>query len=142
MATHKTRKNIEHPGIVDRVEGHSVFVRIESRSACNSCATRSYCSMTDLEEKIVEVPSGDREGLNPGQSVTVTLEESLGYKALIFGYLLPFLVLVLGIMGMMWISGDEPLSALTGLGLMVPYFLLLYHYRGRLRQTFRFRLRS
>jgi sigma-E factor negative regulatory protein RseC len=141
MAAGRTQKNIDHPGVVDRVEGRSVFVRIESRSACSSCATRSYCSMTDLEDKVVEVHADSKGLYTPGQSVTVSLEESLGYKALMFGYLIPFLILVLSIFGMMWISGSEPLSALTGLGLMVPYFMWLYHSRGKLRKTFRFRIK-
>jgi sigma-E factor negative regulatory protein RseC len=142
MAAGRLQKNIDHPGVVDRVEGQRVFVRIESRSACSSCATRSYCSMTDLEDKLVEVPVEGKVQFSAGQSVTVSLEESLGYKALLFGYLLPFLILVLSIFGMMWLTGSEPLSALTGLGLMVPYFLWLYHAREKLRKTFRFRVRG
>lgn len=142
MTAGRPQKNIDHPGVVDRVEGKRVFVRIEPRTACSSCATRSYCSMTDLEDKVVEVPAEGNDQFAPGQPVTVSLRESLGYKALLFGYLTPFLILVLGIFGMMWLTGNEPLSALTGLGLMLPYFWWLYQSREKLRKTFRFRLRA
>lgn len=142
MAMSKTENNIDHPGIVDRVEGHSVFVRIESRTACGGCASRAYCSMTDLEDKVVEVGTGEESLFVPGQAVTVSLEESLGYKALLFGYLLPFVVLLASIFLMIWITGSESLSAIAGLVLMFFYYYWLYRSREKLRRTFRFRVRA
>lgn len=119
-----------------------MFVRIESRTACGHCASRSYCGLADMEDKVVEVPrqEGD-EGFRPGQSVMVLLEQSLGYKALVLGYLIPLLLLVGSILLMLLLTGNEPLSALTGLALMVPWYAWLYRSRQRLRRTFHFHIR-
>ncbi|MFO7998208.1 MAG: SoxR reducing system RseC family protein, partial [Bacteroidales bacterium] len=101
-----------------------------------------YCSMTDLEDKVVEVGTGEESLFVPGQAVTVSLEESLGYKALLFGYLLPFVVLLASIFLMIWITGSESLSAIAGLVLMFFYYYWLYRSREKLRRTFRFRVRA
>jgi len=48
-------ENIEHPGIVDRIEGKRVWVSIQPQSACGNCQSKSYCGMAEVAEKIVEV---------------------------------------------------------------------------------------
>ncbi len=136
-------KQIEHPGVVDRVEGTKLFVRVESRSACGNCHVRSHCGMTDLEEKVVEVVSGRPvHTYQPGQQVVVTLERSLGFKALLLGYVFPFVVLLSGILIMMAITGNELVSSLTGIGLMVPYYGWIYLIREKLRSHFYFRIKA
>ena len=98
--------------------------------------------MTDLEDKVVEIGTVGEPSFVPGQTVTVSLEESLGYKALLFGYLLPFMVLLATIFLMIWVTGSESLSAITGLWLMSFYYYWLYRSRDKLRRTFRFRVRA
>jgi len=77
----------------------------------------------------------------PGQPVEVILSRALGYRALFMGYLLPFLILVASLILMFYTTGNEGLSALVAVLLMAPYYGLLYRYRHKLRQTFRFSVR-
>ena len=136
-----TSKNIEHPGVVDRVEGRQAFVRILPQSACGSCHSKSYCSMSELIEKIVEVGLRDKEQLGTGQQVTITLERSLGFRALLLGYLLPFTILLISLFIMVSLTGNEGLSALVSIALMAPYYALLYRFREKIRSRFRFRIK-
>ena len=46
---------IEHSGVVDRVEGDTVRVKITSRSACGTCSARQACGLAEAQEKIVVV---------------------------------------------------------------------------------------
>ena len=46
---------IEHEGIVSRVEGDRVYVKITSQSACGTCKAREACGLAEAQEKIVEV---------------------------------------------------------------------------------------
>lgn len=135
-------KQIEHPGIVEKVVGQRVFVRVETRSACGSCHAKSHCSMTDLEEKVVEVESERAEGYAIGDKVTVTLEPSLGFKALLLAYVYPFLILLVSILVIMAITGNELLSAMVGIGLMFPYYAWIYLIREKLRNHFHFRIKE
>lgn len=140
MGSHE--KQIEHPGVVETVSGQKVFVRVESRAACGNCHARSHCSMTDLDEKVIEVIPGHGRIYEPGQQVIVTLEQSLGFKALMLGYIFPFIILLVSILVLMSITGNELLSALSGIGLMLPYYAWIYLIRKRLRENFNFRIKD
>ncbi len=133
-------KHIEHPGVIDRVEGRRVFVRIESRSACGNCHARSQCSISEMQEKLVEIPVLNADTYTEGQVVTVSLERSLGFQALLLGYMIPFVIVLIGIVVLMAITDNELLSALIGIGLLPPYYLWLYLIRKRLKDRFHFRI--
>ena len=133
------RENIEHPGIIDRIDGKRVWVSIQPQSACGNCHSKSYCGMAEVAEKIVEVQSpAPGTKLEKGQHVIISLKKSLGYRALILGYLLPFVILLLSLIILLSITGNEALSALTAIMLMVPYYLILYHNRDKIKASFRF----
>ena len=143
----KHAQQICHPGVVEQVKGHEVLVRIESQAACGKCQANSYCGMGESTDKAVEVDLRKSQGtfepddFHPGQHVEVILSRGLGYRALLMGYMLPFLILLTTLIVMFYSTGNEGLSALVALLLMVPYYGLLYHYRQKLRQTFHFSIR-
>ncbi len=128
-------------GVVDRVDGQKVFVKIEAQAACGQCRARSHCGMVESVDKIAEVLSDDAERYATGQKVELLLERSLGYKALLLGYIFPFLVLLISLFVMFMITGNEGLSALIAVSLMAPYYAVLYRLKDKLRSTFRFRIR-
>ncbi|MBW6478552.1 MAG: SoxR reducing system RseC family protein [Bacteroidales bacterium] len=133
------RENIEHPGIVDRIDGKRVWVSIQPQSACGNCHSKSYCGMAEVAEKIVEVQSpAPGITLEQGQHVIISLKKSLGYRALVMGYLLPFVILLLSLIILLSITGNEALAALASILLMVPYYLILYSKRDKIKASFRF----
>lgn len=134
-------QTIEHTGEVESQEGNVVIVRIKPQSACASCKSQTHCGIAENTDKLVEVDVAQGINYRKGEEVTITLEQNLGYKALLMGYMLPFLILVFVLVIMMAITGDELLSALTAITLMLPYYLLLYKYRDRVRKTFTFKLK-
>jgi positive regulator of sigma E activity len=129
---------IRHPGVVERVEGHTVVVRIESQAACGHCQAKSHCGMVESADKLVEVHHLHPEQYAAGQAVMVSLEQSLGYKALFLGYILPFLIMLTALFVVALTTANEALAALVAVVLMVPYYALLYRYRHKLRKTFHF----
>ncbi len=140
-------QQICHPGVVERIEGSELLVKIESQAACGKCQAKSYCGMGESAEKAIGVDLRDNssgwrpQDFYPGQPVEVILSRALGYRALFMGYLLPFLILVASLILMFYTTGNEGLSALVAVLLMAPYYGLLYRYRHKLRQTFRFSVR-
>ncbi|MGM0573935.1 MAG: SoxR reducing system RseC family protein, partial [Bacteroidota bacterium] len=44
---------ITHPGVVDRISGGTVFVRIASQTACGHCQAKSYCGMGESVDKLI-----------------------------------------------------------------------------------------
>ena len=84
---------INHDGIVDKIEVDTVKVRILQTSACAACGLAKHCSSSESKEKIIDVHT-DVQGYEVGQHVVVSVSASMGYKAVLLGFGLPFLLLV------------------------------------------------
>ncbi len=93
-----------------------------------------------MEEKIVEIDQDQPGQWHSGQQVMVSMNESLGSKAVILGYVVPIFVLVVSIVVFLSVIRNEGLAALLSLLMLGPYYLLLYLFRDRLKKEFRFRI--
>ena len=133
-------ESIEHPGIIDRVDGESVFVKVLARSACSSCHAKSMCNIAEVEEKIVEVRKAPGKDYSVGETVTVSMRKSQGTLAVLLGYFVPFLLLFGVLLLVLFISDNEGLAGLSAILILVPYYWLLYIYRNKLKRRFSFRI--
>ena len=130
---------ISHSGIVESIEDGCVKVRIVQTSACAACKVAGYCNAAELKEKIVDV-FGDAiaKELAVGQQVTVTTSGQVAAKALMWGFGLPFVLMVAVLVLVLWLTGSEGKAALSGLAALVPYYILLWLLRNRMRQQLAF----
>ena len=46
---------IRHRGIVEKVEGSHVTVRIVQTSACSACSAKGLCNASESKEKLIDV---------------------------------------------------------------------------------------
>jgi sigma-E factor negative regulatory protein RseC len=130
---------ISHSGIVESIEDGCVKVRIVQTSACAACKVAGYCNAAESKEKIVDV-FGDATAkeLAVGQQVTVTTSGQVAAKALMWGFGLPFVLMVAVLVLVLWLTGSEGKAALSGLAALVPYYILLWLLRNRMRQQLAF----
>ena len=130
---------ISHSGIVESIEDGCVKVRIVQTSACAACKVAGYCNAAESKEKIVDV-FGDATAkeLAVGQQVTVTTSGQVAAKALMWGFGLPFVLMVAVLVLVLWLTGSEGKAALSGLAALVPYYILLWLLRNRMRQQLSF----
>ena len=131
-------RRITHEGIIDHIENDIVFVRILSKSACAECHSKSMCGVSEMTEKLIEVKQ-NISGFENGQTVNVILDRSLGNKAVLLGYFIPFLLLITTLI----LSGfylSELWSGLLSLGILIPYYMLLFVFKDKLSKTFYFRI--
>jgi sigma-E factor negative regulatory protein RseC len=129
---------ISHPGIVDKIEGDRIFVRILAQSACSTCHAKGACIASEMEEKIVDVARPEGRFIRNGDQVQLVLRKSLGNLAVILGYIVPFVILLAALLITVIITGKEGLAALVSLLILVPYYLVLYLFKGRLEKVFTF----
>jgi positive regulator of sigma E activity len=130
---------IKHKAFVKEVNGTTLTAIIENQSACASCHASGGCSMADVREKEIEIDHFKGQYI-AGQEVSILLQESLGFKALLFGYLLPFILILVILIAMFTITGNELAAGSLALGVLVPYYIMLYFFRGRLKKIFKFEL--
>ncbi|MBO4658394.1 MAG: SoxR reducing system RseC family protein [Prevotella sp.] len=133
---------ISHQGIVEKLEGNSAVVRIVQTSACAACKAASHCSAAESKEKLVTAKIQGNEMPQVGDTVVVSMPGVNGRDAVVFAFVLPFIIMVVVLYSCLRLTADEVLAALVGIGSLVPYYLLLYLFRGRLKDRFSFVLEN
>lgn len=133
-------KEIEHPGVITSIDSSKIKVNITTYSACSSCNAKGICSISDVKDKMVEVPNtGD---FFVGQEVQVILNQTLGFKALYLGYVQPFIVVLTTLIITSSLTRNEVLAGLISLGALAPYYLALYYYKEKIRNKFTFAIKK
>lgn len=133
-------QDIRHEGVIDSIDGQNVIVRISQSSACGGCQAKSICRAAESKDKLVEVHCADAGSFMTGQSVTVSCVESLGLKAVGFAFGLPLLLLLAALITGMSVTGSEKVAAIASISILVPYYLILFLLRDRLKKDFQFRI--
>lgn len=134
---------IQHSGIIESIEDGCIHVRIVQTSACAACKVAGYCNAADAKEKIVDVFCNTADTVwKAGQSVMVTAPGEVAPRALLLGFGIPFIVLVGVLALVLWLTANEGLAALCGLGALLPYYGVLFMLRNRLREKFAFSIES
>ena len=136
--------NIKHLGIVESIDGSHVRVKILQSSACSSCSVKGNCNISETKEKIIDIH--DKESADccsVGQEVMVCGTTSMGMKAVVLAFVLPFIVLLTALFVTMRVTdGDEATSALVSLCTLIPYYIIIYLLRNRISRTFSFTLET
>jgi sigma-E factor negative regulatory protein RseC len=133
------RNNIRHQGIVEKVEKHKVFVRIEQRAACSACHARSVCLASEKKDKIIEI-SDDTGSYAAHEQVIVSAQPATGYLAVIIAFVIPLALVVAALVTGTGQSGSEGVGGLVGLAILIPYYLILYVFRDKLKKKLVFSL--
>lgn len=132
---------ISHSGVIERIESDKVQVRIVQTSACAACKVAGYCNAAESKEKIIDVfcdPSSKNYQI--GQPVMVTTSGVVAAKALLWGFGLPFVLLVAVLVVVLLVTSSEGLAALCALAALVPYYFLLWLLRNRMRDELSFQI--
>lgn len=131
---------IKHAGVVDGVEGECVRVRILQSSACSACKVAAHCNTSETKEKIIDVMDADASHYQKGDQVMVVADTAVGFRASLYGYLLPLILMVVTLVGVLAATHSEGLAALSALGILMPYYVLLFLMRNKLRNRLSFTL--
>ena len=132
---------ISHSGVIERIESDRVQVRIIQTSACAACKVAGYCNAAESKEKLIDVFCDSvAKSLHVGQPVTVTTSGVVAAKALLWGFGLPFVVLVAVLIVVLLLTSSEGLAALCALAALVPYYLMLWLLRDRMRDELSFQI--
>lgn len=131
---------IKHNGIVDGVEEGCVRVRILQSSACSACKVAAHCNASETKEKIIEVQVADADRYQRGDSVIVVADTAVGFRASLYGYLLPLILMVVSLVAVLKITQSEGYAAMSALGILIPYYIGLYLLRNKLQNKLCFSL--
>ena len=84
--------------------------------------------MAESADKIFRIPLEDTR-ISEGDRVTITISTHNGYKAVAFGYLLPFLLVLASLSIGVFFGLSEPVAGLLAMAILIPYFAALKMFR-------------
>ncbi len=129
---------ISHSGVIESIEGDCVHVRIVQTSACAACKVAGYCNAAESKEKIVDVRCDAPAVYRIGQQVTVSTSGQVAVRALLWGFGVPFIILVAVLFITLQLTGSEGTAALSAMLALVPYYGLLWVFRDKMREQLAF----
>ena len=129
---------IKHRGIVEKIEGSHVVVRIVQTSACSACSAKGLCNASESKEKQIDVYE-----VNPsyriGEEVVLCGSTSMGMRAVLLAFGIPVLLLLAALFVTMRVTdGDALLSSIVALLAVIPYYLVIYLMKDKMNKTFSF----
>ena len=129
---------IKHRGIVEKVDGSHIVVRIVQTSACSACSAKGLCNASESKEKQIDVYEAN-PSYQIGEEVMVCGTTSMGMQAVLLAFGVPLLILVLALgVSMKLTSEDALLSSGIALVSVVPYYIAIYFCKDKLNRTFSF----
>ena len=133
-------QRITHSGVVDSVEDGCVHVRIVQTSACAACKVASYCNASESKEKMIDVFCDSVAEYKIGQQVTVSTSGQVAAKALLWAFGVPFVLLMVVLVLVLLLTDNEGWAALGALVALVPYYIILWLLRDKMREQLAFRI--
>jgi sigma-E factor negative regulatory protein RseC len=130
---------IDHEGIVQKKDSKSVSVIITAVSACSGCHAEGSCTLSGKEEKIIDI-EGSYDVI-PGDKVTILMKQSMGYAALLLGYVFPVIAVILVLILMISLKVPELYAGLSSIAILIPYYIVLFFSRNGINKKFTFTLK-
>ena len=117
-----------------------MIVEILSQSACSGCSARSMCN--SAEQRIKEVEVKYDKAYTIGDAVTIVGAEKLGIVAVILCYVIPVVLIVATMAIVQYMGKSDIVVGSAGIGILIPYFSIIYLIREKLRNNFVFKIKK
>ena len=134
----KNEETISHEGIVTKITDDELEIKILAQSACAACHAKSACGMGEQAEKTLTVPKPKDKEFVHNQKVNVKMAIGQGNKAAVLAYLLPIILLLAVLFVCIGLGLGEGLSAIISFISLVPYYIVLYLRRDKLKRQFEY----
>lgn len=129
---------IAHDGIIVEITTDFTTVEILSSSACASCHAKGLCGMSEEEKKLIMVPTDPYTVYSEGQQVKVMTKKSMGLKAVWISYVIPLLILLILILSLSSVIGNEAYVGLAAIAGVALYYFVIWLLRDKLESEFVF----
>lgn len=136
------KNKIKHLGVVDNIDNGKIKVRIIQTSACSSCKMSGNCNASESKEKIVDVYDDNPHGLKIGDEVVVVASQQAGFLAVLLSSVVPLFILIAVLIVAFVISESEIYAAVLSLCSLVPYYIILYCVREKIRVKLSFNIET
>ncbi len=134
----KNAETISHEGIVTKITDDELEIKILAQTACAACHAKSACGMGEQAEKMLTVPRPKGRDFALNQRVNIKMAIGQGNKAAVLAYLIPIVLLLAVLFVCLGLGLSEGLSALISIVALIPYYIILYLKRDKLKKQFEY----
>lgn len=113
-------------GFVKELLPDGLIVETIRCSACSTCHAKSVCIAGEQKEELLKTIVDNPQAFEIGEKVSIYMEKSLGGKAVILAYLLPFIILFSTLFITTKLTGNELLAFCSAIFSTAVYYLLLW----------------
>ena len=138
----RKKDEIAHGGRIVEINPEFTTVEILSSSACASCHAKGLCGMSEEEKKLIMVPTDPYTVYEEGEIVDVMTKKSMGLKAVWISYVIPLLILLILILSLSPVIGNEAYTGLAAIGGVALYYFIIWLIRDRLENEFVFYIKQ
>ena len=134
-----SKKNeIVHSGKIVSIDPDFTTVEIVVDSACASCHAKSLCGMSEEQDKLISLPTDPYANHAVGDEVKVCTKMSMGLKAVWISYVVPLMILMILILSLSSVIGNEVYTGLLSIAGVGVYYLVMWLLRAKLQNEFVF----
>ena len=121
--------------MVTKVESSKLTLKYSRTSACADCHSKESCSLDQRDEEFTLSYNEKDESYNVGDIVEISLDTKQKWKALLFAYVYPLIILFLLAIFLSSFHVRETILALVLLFSVIFYYVLLYFCRHKLKKS-------
>ena len=132
------KNEIMHSGKILEINPDFTTVQIIVSTACAACHAKSMCGMSEDEEKVIMVPTDPYADHQVGDEVQVMTKMTMGLKAVWISYVIPLAILMILILSLSSVIGNELLLGLVAIAGVALYYFFIWLFRDKLSNEFVF----
>jgi sigma-E factor negative regulatory protein RseC len=132
------KNEIRHSGKILEITPDFTTVQIIVSSACSSCHAKAMCGMSEDEEKVIMVPTDPYSEYKVGDEVQVMTKMTMGLKAVWISYVIPLVILMILILSLSSVIGNELVVGLASIAGVALYYFFIWLFRDKLSNEFVF----
>ena len=100
----------------------------------------AHCNAAESKEKVIDVSVQDASKYVVGQQVNISTSGRTGMMAVVWAYAMPLVLMLAVLFVSLAVCVSETLSALLALLALIPYYMLVYIFRSRIREQVAFQI--
>ena len=117
---------LQHRGVVTSVDADAVTVSVIAESACAGCHAKGICGESGAE-RVIRVMTPDASAYSVDDRVVVALKrQSMAMSSVVWGYMLPLVVLLVVLFGSVALGFSDGISAVASIVAVAIYYAGLY----------------
>ena len=131
---------IEHQAVVKKIDliNNIITVRIDDPDECGDCPAAKLCDSKGQPSNLVSIRVADANQYQIDDMITVRGTERMHRKAIMYATVFPCIILVATMVGIYLLTRDQLAAALSGIGTMIAFFIILWLCRNKIAHEFIF----